>query len=213
MISRLVRRGFSLLEVMIATAILAGSAMVLLSLISLGTRFGSKAEVRIGALVQAQSILDESILRIYSGESIENYTGVLPGIKPRSYRVTVEPFLLSDPTSMGDMGQDPNAMGGMNQSLSGGFSTPFGGAPGIAVSPNALGTGAAPAGPQPSELVSVKVELYESEGAAVAGPSSVASASSGGSKALIELTRIVRRVPLADPSGVSSIPATGLPIP
>ncbi|MFM8398283.1 MAG: prepilin-type N-terminal cleavage/methylation domain-containing protein, partial [Pirellula sp.] len=40
MIPRSSQRGFSLLEVMIATAILAASAMVLLSLISLGTRFG-----------------------------------------------------------------------------------------------------------------------------------------------------------------------------
>ena len=78
------RRGFSLLEVMIATAILAASAMVLLSLISLGTRFGSKAETRIGGLVQAQSILDESILRMQAGESIESYTAVLPGTTPKS---------------------------------------------------------------------------------------------------------------------------------
>ncbi|MFN7626093.1 MAG: prepilin-type N-terminal cleavage/methylation domain-containing protein, partial [Pirellula sp.] len=49
------RGAFSLLEVMIATAILAGSAMVLLSLIGLGARYGNRAEVRIAALVQAQS--------------------------------------------------------------------------------------------------------------------------------------------------------------
>ena len=95
------RRGFSLLEVMIATAILAASAMVLLSLISLGTRFGSKAETRIGGLVQAQSILDESILRMQAGESIESYTAVLPGTtpkstKPKSYRVTIEPYVLGE---------------------------------------------------------------------------------------------------------------------
>ncbi|MFM7976693.1 MAG: prepilin-type N-terminal cleavage/methylation domain-containing protein, partial [Pirellula sp.] len=100
MIPRSSQRGFSLLEVMIATAILAASAMVLLSLISLGTRFGSKAEMRIGALVQAQSILDESILRMHSGESIESYTGVLPGSTPQSYRVTVEPYDISSSKTM-----------------------------------------------------------------------------------------------------------------
>jgi prepilin-type N-terminal cleavage/methylation domain-containing protein len=51
------RRGFSLLEVMIATAILAASAMVLLSLISLGTRFGSKAETRMGQPFTLKHIL------------------------------------------------------------------------------------------------------------------------------------------------------------
>jgi len=78
------RYAFSLLEVMIATAILAASAMVLLSLISLGTRFGSKAETRIGALIQAQSIMDESILAVQSGSDQESYSAVLPGGQPRS---------------------------------------------------------------------------------------------------------------------------------
>ena len=89
------RGAFSLLEVMIATAILAGSAMVLMSLIDFGTRLGNRSEARITALVMAQSILDESIARL-SGEmqsvreSQSSYSGSLPGTPSRSYRVTVD---------------------------------------------------------------------------------------------------------------------------
>ena len=85
------RGAFSLLEVMIATAILAGSAMVLLSLISLGTRYGNRSEARIGALVQAQSILDESIARITDGDITPKYSGELAGPPKRSYRISIEP--------------------------------------------------------------------------------------------------------------------------
>ena len=85
------RGAFSLLEVMIATAILAGSAMVLLSLIGLGARYGNRAEVRIAALVQAQSILDESIARITAGDTNAKYSGELVSPTPRSYQISVEP--------------------------------------------------------------------------------------------------------------------------
>lgn len=95
------RGAFSLLEVMIATAILAGSAMVLLSLINLGTRLGNRSEARISALVLAQSILDESIARVASedatsGRSESSYSGELPGMPPKSYRVTIEPIPSED---------------------------------------------------------------------------------------------------------------------
>lgn len=53
------RAGFSLMEVIIATAILAASALVLSSLLGLGTKFGNRAELRSFALVKAQSVLDE----------------------------------------------------------------------------------------------------------------------------------------------------------
>jgi type II secretory pathway pseudopilin PulG len=86
------RGAFSLLEVMIATAILAGSAMVLFSLIQFGTRLGSRSETRIHTLVQAQSILDESIARLSAGDSQSNLSGEIDGATPRSYRVTVEPI-------------------------------------------------------------------------------------------------------------------------
>ena len=188
------RRGFSLLEVMIATAVLAASAMVLLSLISLGTRFGSKAETRIGALVQAQSILDESILRIHSGESIESYTGVLAGSQPRGYRVTVEPFELQDPTaSNGSFGQpSESASSGFGESDAGSFGS----------------------NPQPSELVSVQVELYESEGGAAKLPSASLAGGVGvkaGPKPLIQLTRLVRRAPVTKDQGMPSLPSVGNP--
>lgn len=89
------RGAFSLLEVMIATAILAGSAMVLLSLIDFGTRLGNRSEARITALVLAQSILDESISRLRdetqsSSQSQNNYVGSLPRTPARSYRVAFD---------------------------------------------------------------------------------------------------------------------------
>jgi len=209
MIRRSSRCGFSLLEVMIATAILAASAMVLLSLISLGTRFGSKAEVRIGALVQAQSILDESILRMHAGESIESYTGVTPGAKPRSYRVTVEPFDFSDPTAQApsnppdgetQIPDRPSTMAPMGM----GSSVP------------SVATNAGQPTPEPTELVSVKIELYDSESPTTALPSSTSGLGTGSganstSKPLIELTRLVRRLPIPANDGAGGTTTNGLP--
>ncbi|MCY3005643.1 MAG: prepilin-type N-terminal cleavage/methylation domain-containing protein [Planctomycetota bacterium] len=180
-------RGFSLLEVMIATAILAASAMVLLSLISLGTRFGSKAEARIAGLVQAQSILDESILRMQAGETIESYTAVLPGTKPKSYRVTIEPFAMGDSTSTQALPEGSEAMLGSAASMDNRRDT-------------SVSNGSTPAGPMPTELVSIKVELFESEGASSATAAMGATGAKGASGAkgstgrpLVELTRLVRR--------------------
>jgi prepilin-type N-terminal cleavage/methylation domain-containing protein len=215
------RRGFSLLEVMIATAILAASAMVLLSLISLGTRFGSKAETRIAGLVQAQSILDESILRMQAGETIESYTAVLPGTKPKSYRVTIEPYALGESSGTG-------ASGGTG--LSGGTGTSSGGsgamldgfgagggmssAKGPALTDNLQGSnaslGVVTSGPMPTELVSVKVELFESESASTAptglGARGSAGATGSAGRALIELTRLVRRPVVVQEDGRSAVP-------
>lgn len=204
MIPRSSQRGFSLLEVMIATAILAASAMVLLSLISLGTRFGSKAEMRIGALVQAQSILDESILRMHSGESIESYTGVLPGSTPRSYRVTVEPYDISSSKTMDRAPVDGPPSSGQPSS-----GTPSAG-PQFTdrQASDVRASGSNPAKPLPSELVSIKVELYESEGATASVP---AGGKAGAAKPLVELTRLVRRSPVLPGQGPggSSIPTGG----
>jgi prepilin-type N-terminal cleavage/methylation domain-containing protein len=203
------RRGFSLLEVMIATAILAASAMVLLSLISLGTRFGSKAETRIAGLVQAQSILDESILRMQAGETIESYTAVLPGTKPKSYRVTIEPYALGESSGMGLSGGTGTSSGGSGAML-GGFGAGGGmsSARGPALTDNLQGSnaslGGAASGPMPTELVSVKVELFESESASSA-PTGVGSTGSAG-RALIELTRLVRRPVVVQEDGRSAVP-------
>ncbi len=91
------RRAFSLLEVIIATAILAGSAMVLFSLISLGTKYGNRAEVRTIAICQAQSVLDEFVAGFETQETLVELTqseikGVLPSDPPRSFRILVTPF-------------------------------------------------------------------------------------------------------------------------
>ena len=203
------RRGFSLLEVMIATAILAASAMVLLSLISLGTRFGSKAEARIAGLVQAQSILDESILRMQAGETIESYTAVLPGTKPKSYRVTIEPYAIGESNGTGLSGGTGTSSGGSG-AMPGGFGAGGGmsSARGPALTDNLQGSNASPvgaaSGPMPTELVSIKVELFESESAssALTGVGATGSAE----RALIELTRLVRRPVVVQEEGRSAVP-------
>ncbi len=94
------RSAFSLLEIIIATAILAGSAMVLFSLIGLGTKYGSRAEEQTLALSQAQSVLDEYIVRLSEGElqegvSPEGVSGVLNGVPARSYRIEILPVDLA----------------------------------------------------------------------------------------------------------------------
>ena len=83
------RSGLSLLEVMIATGILAGSAIVLSSIIGTGARFGNRAESRITAMVQAHSVLDETLARIASGDVTDEYSGELPGEIPRSFEVII----------------------------------------------------------------------------------------------------------------------------
>lgn len=220
------RRGFSLLEVMIATAILAASAMVLLSLISLGTRFGSKAETRIAGLVQAQSILDESILRMQAGEAIESYTAVLPGTtskstKPKSYRVTIEPYALGETGATEGSGGTgasggTGTSGGGSEAMFGGFGSGGGmaSAGGPSLTDDLQGSGASiggvPSGPMPTELVSIKVELFESDSASSVptgvGATGSAGATGSGERALIELTRLVRRPVVVQEDGSSTVP-------
>ena len=86
------RAAFSLLEVIIATAILAGSAIVLISLISLGAKYGNRAEERTIAISQAQSVMDEFIAHFPSEEIREEVSGVLPSTPPRNFRIEVTPF-------------------------------------------------------------------------------------------------------------------------
>ena len=61
------RCGFSLLEVILATAILAGSSLMLATLISNGANLGSRAQDRAEALLVAQTLIDET-LAIRHGE-------------------------------------------------------------------------------------------------------------------------------------------------
>jgi len=64
--------------------------------------------------------------------------------------------------------------------------------------------GGAASGPMPTELVSVKVELFESESAASAPTGLGAKGSEG--RALIELTRLVRRPVVVQEDGRSAVP-------
>jgi len=104
------RRAFSLLEVIIATAILAGSAMVLFSLISLGTKYGNRAEVRTIAISQAQSVLDEFIAGFANQESQDEIKGMLSSDPPRSFRISVRPFEISGNKAMGEISAAAKAM-------------------------------------------------------------------------------------------------------
>ena len=73
---------------------------------------------------------------------------------------------------------------------------------------NLQGSNASPggvtSGPMPTELVSVKVELFESESASSA-PTGVGGTGSAG-RALIELTRLVRRPVVVQEDGRSAVP-------
>lgn len=108
------RTAFSLLEVIIATAILAGSAMVLLSLIGMGTKYGNRAEQRTIAITQAQSMLDEFIARMPGEELRDEVTGVLPGSPTRSFRIEVTPYEWS---SKSGANQSTNASNEMSAGL------------------------------------------------------------------------------------------------
>ncbi len=72
------RGGFSLLEVIIATAILATSTVLLLSLFATGERHSKKAETRVLAQMLCQSKLDElladpTLLGIVDDEPLAGY--------------------------------------------------------------------------------------------------------------------------------------------
>ncbi len=106
------RNAFSLLEIIIATAVLAASAMVLSSLIGLGARYGGRAEERTFALSQAESLLDEYLATLEIGnERQQEVTGELPGPPARSYRINVTPFDFGESNSSRG-GESANARGG-----------------------------------------------------------------------------------------------------
>lgn len=112
------RDAFSLLEVMIATAVLAASAMVLSSLIGLGSKFGNRAEERTIALAQAESLMDEFVAQLGSGgqegsggNRLNEITGELPGPPARAYRISASPFTIGSAN-----GAQISSLQGQNQS-------------------------------------------------------------------------------------------------
>jgi hypothetical protein len=144
-----------------------------------------------------------------AGEAIESYTAVLPGTKPKSYRVTIEPYAIGESNGTGLSGGTGTSSGGSGAML-GGFGAGGGisSARGPGFTDNLQGSNASPvgaaSGPMPTELVSVKVELFESESAssALTGVGATGSAE----RALIELTRLVRRPVVVQEEGRSAVP-------
>jgi prepilin-type N-terminal cleavage/methylation domain-containing protein len=98
---RTANAGFSLLEVIIATAILAASAMVLTSLLGLGTKYGNRAEERMVSIELAQALMDDFLARPSTASSEDEITGDLPGPPARSFRIRVTPFASSGESKLG----------------------------------------------------------------------------------------------------------------
>ena len=144
------RGGFSLLEVMLATAMLAASAMVLSSLLGLGAKFGSRAEARTESLSQAQSLLAEFLAMPGEEDELESErTGLLNSTPPRSFRIRVVEV---SPT--GGNSADSSSSSTTSSLASPALSNDSGYGDG------SLGTATAGA-PQPSRLVLVTVEVFE----------------------------------------------------
>jgi len=102
------RRGFSLLEIIIATAVLATSAMVLVSLIGLGAKYGNRAEERAIVLSQAESLMDEFLAQLGNVENQDEQSGTLPGAPQRNYRISAAPFEFGDAARAGGSGESGN---------------------------------------------------------------------------------------------------------
>ena len=80
--------GFSLLEVVIATAILVSSSMVLLRLLSVGEQHQSRGERRAMAQIVAQSILDHLLVDEALRQSMDEQPA--PGYLDWTYTVEVD---------------------------------------------------------------------------------------------------------------------------
>lgn len=87
------RRGFSLMEVIIATAILAASGAALLVLIGQASQFARKAEERGVALMHAESLLN-SFASSQTREEFE-LQGEVPTDSAWSYKITLQPLTVS----------------------------------------------------------------------------------------------------------------------
>ncbi len=87
------RKAISLLEVIIATAILASSAMLVSSMIGRASKLGQRAELRTAWLNVAQSLLEETVASLQGGAEVESEaSGPLPDTMGGSYRVSISPF-------------------------------------------------------------------------------------------------------------------------
>ncbi|MCA9159405.1 MAG: prepilin-type N-terminal cleavage/methylation domain-containing protein [Planctomycetales bacterium] len=147
------RSGFSLLEVILATAILASSAMVLSSLLGLGTKFGSRAEARTEALSDAESLLAEFlVLSGKQSEREEERTGILNSNPPRAFRIRMEDAAF---------GGIDAANSGANRSLSASSLSQMNNATSSLPAASQSNSDRSPA-PLPSRLVMVTVEVFES---------------------------------------------------
>jgi len=147
------RSGFSLLEVMLATAILASSAMVLGSLLGLGSKFGSRAEARTEALSDAQSLLAEFL--VLPGEQSEREderTGILNSNPPRSFRIRMVDAV---------PGGADRAGSGANSSLPASSHSTMNSLTSSSSSASQANSSQSPQ-PSPSRLVMVTVEVFES---------------------------------------------------
>lgn len=109
----MMRPGLSLLEIIIATAVLAASAMVLVSLIGLGAKYGNRAEERTVVLSQAESLLDEYLAHLGTVENQDAQTGVLMGPPPRSFRISASPFDLGNSATSSATGQGAENRAGL----------------------------------------------------------------------------------------------------
>lgn len=90
------RDGFSLLEIVIATAILTATALSLVSLLGLGVRFGTRAELKAIGLVKAESVMDEYLASLAFNSTTDDreeaaeLIGVLTGEPELHFVVKVE---------------------------------------------------------------------------------------------------------------------------
>ncbi|HAC92138.1 MAG TPA: hypothetical protein DCF63_16155 [Planctomycetaceae bacterium] len=80
-------QGFSLLEVILATVVLAGSAMILSSLLGQGAKFGSRAEQKAAAITAAQSVLDEFLAMPIASDQQSEVTGIIDGPSGMAYKI------------------------------------------------------------------------------------------------------------------------------
>jgi type II secretory pathway component PulJ len=64
------RHGFSLLEVLLATSILIGSAIVLMELVSIGSRHASSARDLVKSQLICQTKLNEVLARVVPAETV-----------------------------------------------------------------------------------------------------------------------------------------------